>query len=143
MSAKTLIIVAITGLLLLAYSFFSTNPGLISKVFVDYLKIAVLICSSFATVNILSFLIADVWFSRSSGKQPSALLKLVIQIVLYVSCIVLILQILGKDIAVIFTTSAIVTAVIGFALQSTLGNFFSGVALRIDQPFKIGDRIII
>ena len=143
MSANNLIIVAITGLLLLAYSFFYTNPGLISNAAVDYLKLAVLICGSIAAVNTLSFLIADVWFARSHGKQPSALLKLVIRIVLYVGCAVVILQILGKDIAVLFTTSAIVTAIIGFALQSTLGNFFSGVALRVDQPFKIGDRIII
>lgn len=143
MSAKNLIIVAITGLLLLAYSFFSTNPGLISNAAIDYLKIAVLICASIATVNILSFLIADVWFARSHGKQPSALLRLVIRIFLYLGCVVTILQFFGQDIAVLFTTSAVVTAVIGFALQSTLGNFFSGVALRIDQPFKIGDRIII
>lgn len=143
MSAKNLIIIAITGLLLLAYSFFSTNPGLISNVAVDFLKIAVLICASIAVVNTLSFLIADVWFARSHGKQPSALLRLVIRIVLYVGCTVIIFEFLGQDIAVLFTTSAIVTAVIGFALQSTLGNFFSGIALRVDQPFKIGDRIII
>ena len=143
MSANNLILIAITGLLLLAYSFFSGNPGLISNVALEYLKFAVLICGSIATVSTLSFLIADVWFSRSRGKQPSALLKLVIRIVLYAGCGVIILQISGQDIAVIFTTSAIVTAVIGFALQSTLGNFFSGVALRIDQPFQIGDRIII
>ncbi|MGD1873303.1 MAG: mechanosensitive ion channel domain-containing protein [Mastigocoleus sp.] len=143
MSANNLILIAVTGLLLLAYSFFNGNPGLISNVALTYLKLAVLVCGSIAAVSTLSFLIADVWFARSRGKQPSALLKLVIRIVLYVGCAIVILQIFGKDIAVLFTTSAIVTAVIGFALQSTLGNFFSGVALRIDQPFQIGDRIII
>lgn len=41
----------------------------------------------------------------------------------------------------LLTTSAILTAVIGFAMQDTLGNLFSGLALQIEHPYQIGDWI--
>lgn len=39
------------------------------------------------------------------------------------------------------TTSAVLTAVLGFAAQSTLKDIFAGVALQLDAPFKEGDWI--
>lgn len=44
-------------------------------------------------------------------------------------------------VATLLATSAIFSIVLGLALQDTLGNFFSGVALQIDRPFEIGDWI--
>ncbi len=41
----------------------------------------------------------------------------------------------------LLTTSAIVTAVIGLALQETLGNIFSGLSLQLQKPFEPGDWI--
>lgn len=41
----------------------------------------------------------------------------------------------------LLTTSAILTAVIGFAMQDTLGNLFSGLALQLEHPYQIGDWI--
>lgn len=45
------------------------------------------------------------------------------------------------DIAPFLTTSAILSVVIGLALQDTLGNLFAGVAINLDRPFSIGDWI--
>ena len=39
------------------------------------------------------------------------------------------------------TTSAVGAVVVGFALQDTLGNMFSGLALQIEKPFKVGHWI--
>jgi len=41
------------------------------------------------------------------------------------------------------TGSAIVAAVVGFALQETLGNAFAGIAIQIERPFRVGDRVAI
>jgi small-conductance mechanosensitive channel len=41
----------------------------------------------------------------------------------------------------LLATSAVFSLVLGLALQDTLGNLFSGVALQIENPFKIGDWI--
>jgi small-conductance mechanosensitive channel/CRP-like cAMP-binding protein len=41
----------------------------------------------------------------------------------------------------LFTGSAVVTAVLGFALRDTLGNVFAGLAIHAEGPFALGDWI--
>ena len=41
------------------------------------------------------------------------------------------------------TTSAIVAAVMGFALQETLGNAFAGLAIQIEKPFRVGHWVTV
>ncbi len=52
-------------------------------------------------------------------------------------------DVFGFNIATVLATSAIFTIVLGLALQDTLGNLFSGVALQIERPFHIGDWVEI
>ena len=47
------------------------------------------------------------------------------------------------DIGAIMTTSAILSVVVGLALQESLSNIFAGLMLTIDRPFKAGDWIEI
>ena len=47
----------------------------------------------------------------------------------------------GVDLASIVTTSAILTAVIAFAMQDTLGNVLAGLAMQLDNSVRIGDWI--
>jgi small-conductance mechanosensitive channel/CRP-like cAMP-binding protein len=47
------------------------------------------------------------------------------------------------DIGALMTTSAILSVVVGLALQESLSNIFSGIMLTIDRPFKAGDWIEI
>jgi len=49
----------------------------------------------------------------------------------------------GINLTTMIATSAVFSLILGLALQDTLGNFFSGLALQIDQPFHIGDWIEI
>jgi len=52
-------------------------------------------------------------------------------------------HIFSFDITTLATTSAVFSLVLGLALQDTLGNFFSGLAVQIDSPFKIHDWVEI
>jgi small-conductance mechanosensitive channel len=47
----------------------------------------------------------------------------------------------GFSVAGLITTSAVLTAVVGFALQDTLGNLIGGLALQLDASIKVGDWI--
>ncbi len=52
-------------------------------------------------------------------------------------------DVFGFNLATVLATSAIFTIVLGLALQDTLGNLFSGVALQIERPFHLGDWVEI
>jgi small-conductance mechanosensitive channel/CRP-like cAMP-binding protein len=43
----------------------------------------------------------------------------------------------------LLATSGVVAIVIGLALQSSLGDVFSGIVLNIERPYRVGDWIIL
>jgi small-conductance mechanosensitive channel/CRP-like cAMP-binding protein len=43
----------------------------------------------------------------------------------------------------LFAATAVSAVVIGLALQDTLGNFFAGLAIQIEKPFRVGDWVHI
>ncbi|MCC6849501.1 MAG: mechanosensitive ion channel [Deltaproteobacteria bacterium] len=62
-------------------------------------------------------------------------------LLVYAVVILAVLHSVDVDVSGLLTTSAIVTAVIGLALQETLGNVFSGLSLQMQKPFEPGDWI--
>ena len=48
---------------------------------------------------------------------------------------------LDIDVRPLLATSALITAVVGLALQDTLGNVFSGLSLQLQKPFQPGDWV--
>jgi CRP-like cAMP-binding protein len=51
------------------------------------------------------------------------------------------LRLAGMDLASLVTTSAVITAVIAFAMQDTLGNVLGGLFLELDRSIAVGDWI--
>jgi small-conductance mechanosensitive channel len=49
----------------------------------------------------------------------------------------------GVDLSSIVTTSAILTAVIAFAMQDTLGNLLGGLSIQLDNTVQVGDWVRI
>jgi len=47
----------------------------------------------------------------------------------------------GLDLTGLWATSGVLGLVLGFALKSLIADFFSGVALSLDPPFKLGDWV--
>jgi small-conductance mechanosensitive channel len=128
----------------LIYSFFNTLPGLSSTISFDIVWFLFLFCTGVTIARFLSYVLNDILFTKIQGKASSDLLRFIISFVLYTTIMTLMFKYaLGWNLTAILTTSALLTAVIGFALQATLGNLFSGVALQIEQAFYIGDVIRI
>lgn len=46
-----------------------------------------------------------------------------------------------QDLSALLVTSTVVSAVIGLAVQDTLGNVVAGLALQAEQPFTVGDWV--
>ena len=49
----------------------------------------------------------------------------------------------GFSVAGLITTSAVLTAVIGFSLQDTLGNVMGGLSLQLDKSIAVGDWVTL
>lgn len=76
------------------------------------------------------------------GKRPSRLLLQLIAIVLFVLAGATVLSsIFDGALTGALATSGILVAVIGFALRNVIADVFSGIALSIESPYRIGDWI--
>ncbi len=62
-------------------------------------------------------------------------------VIVYLTAIILALDILGVNVMPFIAGAGVVGIAIGFAAKDTLSNLIAGVLLIIDRPFEIGDRI--
>ena len=76
-----------------------------------------------------------------SGRMPPAIVEDVAIVIIYVLYGFVQLRAAGVDLSSIVTTSAILTAVIAFAMQDTLGNLLGGLALQLDNSVQVGDWV--
>ena len=75
------------------------------------------------------------------GKQPPRIIEDLAIIVVYVGYGFAQLRAAGVDLGSLITTSAILTAVIAFAMQDTLGNVLAGLAIQLDNSVQVGDWV--
>lgn len=107
-----------------------------------YLLAAVFVAVSVTIVRAVNYLLLDVGFPRRKGREAPALLRFLLSIIIYSFLFVLIFHfVLKMELSGVLATSAVVSVILGLALQDTLQNFFAGVSLHIEQPFHIGDAI--
>lgn len=62
-------------------------------------------------------------------------------IIAYIAWGLVRLRYAGLDLGSIVATSAMITAVVAFAMQDTLGNILGGLALQLDNSIQLGDWI--
>jgi small-conductance mechanosensitive channel/CRP-like cAMP-binding protein len=90
----------------------------------------------------LAGILFDTFFERSRGQRPPSLLESLVAVVLYaVGGGVIAHRWLGFELTPFLATSAVVGAVVGLALQETLGNLFAGIALHTEAPAGVGDWV--
>lgn len=85
------------------------------------------------------------WVRRRLTRTTTAKIhRDVLDFVLYVVVAIPILKTQLKiDITTLLGTSAVLSLVLGFALQDTLGNLFSGLSLQLEAPFAVGDYVSV
>jgi len=77
------------------------------------------------------------------GREPPRIVEDLVIIGLYVVYGFAQLRGAGLDLGSLLTTSAILTAVIAFAMQDTLGNVIGGLAIQLDNSVQVGDWISV
>jgi small-conductance mechanosensitive channel/CRP-like cAMP-binding protein len=72
---------------------------------------------------------------------PPRIAEDIFVIIAYIAWGMVRLRYAGLDLGSIVATSAMITAVVAFAMQDTLGNILGGLALQLDNSVQIGDWI--
>jgi len=104
------------------------------------LRALVLLALAFALVR-AAVVTGDLLIRRRRA-YFSTIFRDIATVLLYVFVVLAVAHwVVGIDPTPLFATSALLTAVIGLALQETLGNLFSGVSLQLQKPFEPGDWV--
>lgn len=92
--------------------------------------------------DFLNQLFFGIYSARLFSLRVPRIVTNLIRVIYFIGIVLVILHNQHRiDIRPFLTGSAIVTAIIGLALQDTLGNLFSGLALHISRPFDVGHWI--
>ncbi|MEA2625443.1 MAG: hypothetical protein QOD06_1488 [Candidatus Binatota bacterium] len=99
-----------------------------------------LLCFCFGLVR--GVVVAADLAARRKRSHFSTIFRDLVTLLLYGIIVLVVLRVtVAVDVTPLLATSALVTAVIGLALQETLGNVFSGLSLQTQKPFEPGDWI--
>ncbi len=75
-------------------------------------------------------------------KPPQIIEDLVVAL-LVIAWVGMWLRTAGMDFSSVVTTSAVLTGIVAFSMQDTLGNILGGLALQLDRSIRIGDWVRI
>ena len=93
-----------------------------------------------AVITVTAVLVFDVLL-RMLRLRPPAIASDLFAAAAYLAVGIALLGAIGVNLTGIVATSAVVTAVIAFSLQDTLGNIMGGVAVQMDRSIGRGDWI--
>ena len=134
-----LIAVGAACLLWLLYAATSSDP-LLGQ---DPIHIVIEVAAVLATAMLFVLGGSTLAFAFLPGaSHANALQRTLVYGVLTLAAAFVVLSHYGWDLRAALTTSAIVTAVIGLAMQPTLSSVISGLVLNIDYRLRVGDGII-
>jgi small-conductance mechanosensitive channel/CRP-like cAMP-binding protein len=107
------------------------------------MRVAWMLTFAFGTIRAL--VSCSLWAVRRFGKTPvPKILRDVIDFSLYgLATFPILKSQLNVDLTGLLATSAILSVVLGLALQETLGNLFAGLALQLERPFQVGDYVTV
>ncbi len=89
----------------------------------------------------LSVALFDLFLHQTRKVQVPAILRDIVVILVYAFVAVVALGNAGVNVSSIITTSAVLTAIVGFALQDLLSSIVSGLAIQMERPFQEGDWV--
>jgi small-conductance mechanosensitive channel len=106
------------------------------------LELAWMLALTFGFIRLTVSLLLKV--ARLRARPAPKILRDVLDGTLYlVATLVIVQREFRIDLSSLLAGSAIVSVVIGLALQETLGNLFAGLAIQLERPFQVGDIVSV
>jgi small-conductance mechanosensitive channel len=139
---RELALLAATALAWFAYSITVNDPSESNPLILEVARVSAFVLSGIAVVRLVGLALIDGLVERVWGVPSTALMRFVVHLVFGVAATALILKYgLDFNITALLTTSALITAVIGLAAQSTMASLFSGISLQLERNFQPGGVI--
>jgi len=116
-------------------------------VFVSLLKSLLVVVWAFAINRIVLRIVED-WVRhwREAGREGSEIIGLVgniTRVLVLAGGIFLLLSIWKINITPLLASAGIAGVAVALAAKETLSNFFGGITVLLDQPYKVGDYIVL
>jgi small-conductance mechanosensitive channel len=105
------------------------------------LTAATYLFAALGAARLFVVLVIDLGWERGGRSPLNQLLRDVIQTLVYAVTAIIALRGAGIQPTSLIATGTVVTAIVGLALQETLGNLAAGVALQVDKPLALGDWV--
>jgi small-conductance mechanosensitive channel len=119
------------------------SPELVVR-FLPYIGLGVIVLGGVIFVRSTALLLLEYLFFRSPHAGVPIVVVNTFSLILYAVVFGGISKTLfNLQVSSVLATSAIFSILLGLALQDTLGNLFSGIALQMDKPFDLGDWVEI
>jgi small-conductance mechanosensitive channel/CRP-like cAMP-binding protein len=107
-----------------------------------WFRFAALVPLIFFAVRLIDFITFDLVTRRRRPVNAPLLLREIFAVTLYLFAFAwAISAIFNKSVTGFLATGTVLAAVLGLALQDTLGNVFAGIALHLEDTFDVGDVI--
>ncbi len=140
---QLLVFIILTGLLL-AGGVIPYRPGVVTgaeykRLFVGALEVIWWLGAAWLAVGFLRAFVV-------LGRQPreSKLVQDLLAALIYLTAtFAIIADVFDLPVKGLLATSGALAIIIGLALQSSLGDVFSGIVLNIERPYRVGDWIIL
>jgi len=91
----------------------------------------------------IKWLLLELLVNRRAVKIPPFLLDITEWFIMIVVILAMIRLVFGVELTTLLVTSTVASAIIGLALQDTLGNLISGISLQVEGPFSVDDWVEI
>lgn len=105
-----------------------------------YLREAAVLAGGLAVIRLWGFVLFRVVMPLLRTTNTRFLEDIVITIG-YLAWVFVRLRYAGLDLGSLVATSAVITAILAFSMQDTLGNVLGGIALQADRSIEVGDWI--
>jgi small-conductance mechanosensitive channel len=117
-------------------------PGL-QEYLIPIADTTILVLCSILVVEACSTLLFDYLFAIRRKADVPPILRSLARTIVYIGVGLFLLPrvLMWNDIVGLLTSSAIVSIILGLALQETLGNLFAGIAMQIARPYLTGHWI--
>jgi small-conductance mechanosensitive channel len=123
---------------------FTALRGIEHEVTSKIITVTELLLLAYLAIEAFETIVIDYWVVMRKGARFPSVLRGLGLIVLYsVAVVIIVASVTGINLVPLLATSTVITAVLGLAMQDTLGNLFAGIAISLDKPFVVGDWLMV